>query len=83
MIFIYLDKLETINKLCKVCEDHEDIYIDVVYGRQIIDGCSILGVASLMGKIVTLVAHTDDNEKLTRFAADIFAIGGYEAETEV
>lgn len=62
MIFLNLDKLETAGKLTKICEKYSKYMgIDVTYGRYIIDGCSILGVTSLLGNIVKLKPRTDDS----------------------
>lgn len=60
----YLIKDEnSAKKLVNICEKYENSDIDVIYGRQIIDGKSILGVMSLMGRMVTVKINNEEEEK--------------------
>ena len=45
-----------------------DCDVDILYGRYIIDGKSIMGIFSLdLTNPVTIMIHTDDYEELKRF----------------
>ena len=42
--------------------------VDVIYGRYVIDGTSIMGIFSLdLTNPVTVMIHTDDYDELKRF----------------
>lgn len=78
MIFLNLDKLENASKLTKICEKYSKyMEVDVTYGRYIIDGCSILGVTSLLGNIVKLKPRTDDSLLVEYFIKDVKEIGAW------
>lgn len=78
MVLINLDCLETASKLVSVCEKYKDqMDMDVIYGRYIIDACSILAVTSLVGNIVKVDANTSDNSLLDSLKSDIVSIGGW------
>ena len=70
MIAYKLDTLEDVNNLVKVC-DRYDFYIDVIHGSQVVDGKSVLGVASLVGKFVTVIPQTDDEVVISKFESEI------------
>lgn len=65
MVSYFIKDVNSAKKLVSVCEKYEDADIDVFYGRQIIDGKSILGVMSLIGRIVSLKVNSrnEDDEK--------------------
>lgn len=45
-----------------------DCDVDIIYGRYVIDGTSIMGIFSLdLTNPVTAMIHTDDYEELKRF----------------
>lgn len=78
MIMINLDCLETASKLVSVCEKYKDqMDMDVIYGRYIIDACSILAVTSLVGNIVKVQANCNDNSLIVSLISDIISIGGW------
>lgn len=78
MVLINLDCLETASKLVSVCEKYKDqMDMDVIYGRYIIDACSILAVTSLVGNIVKIQANCNDNSLLDSLRSDIVSIGGW------
>lgn len=54
-----LDTFKRAEQLVELCKKYDDD-IDVVWQRYIIDGKSILGVTSLVGKVVTVEILTDD-----------------------
>lgn len=79
MFFIKLNTLETVNEFCKISEKFRDeIDIDVNYGRQTVDACSILGVTSLIGNIVKVVPICNDKNILDEYFEKIKKIGAYE-----
>lgn len=75
-VFISLDSFDTAIAFCKICDKY-DFDINIEYGSYVIDGKSILGVASLVGKIVKIVPITDNNEQLEDFISEIKKIGAY------
>lgn len=78
MYFLKLDTLETANGLSKVCERYKEYMdVDIVYGRQTIDGRSVLGVVSLLGHIVKVVPVTKDDILIKDFYIDIEKLGAY------
>ncbi len=77
MIFINLDSLDTANSLVKVCDEYQDQYIDVVHGRYIVDGKSLLGICSLMGKIVKIVPIINNEKLLENITEDLKNIGAW------
>ena len=67
-----IDSFESAGKLVRLCEKyHDKMEIDVLCGRYIIDGCSTLGVHSLVGHTVSLELGTDDNDVIKRFGEDL------------
>ena len=45
-----------------------DCDVDIIYGRYVIDGASIMGIFSLdLTNPVTAMIHTDDYDELKRF----------------
>lgn len=74
MLNFNLDSVESANKLirlCEKCRDEMEMDIDVTHGRQTVDGCSLLGVTSLIGRFVTVVPNTTDKEMLQKFAEEL------------
>lgn len=81
MFFIKLDTLEQVNSLVNICTRYKDqTDVDVLYGRYVLDGCSVLGVSSLVGKIIKVKPNTEDKILLTYFLKDLEEIGGYKIE---
>ena len=78
---IKLEDLNVISKLTKICEKYkEEMYVDVLNGRYVVDGASILGVTSLLGNIVTIDPNTNDVELIGSFYKDIKEIGAWEVK---
>lgn len=72
MLNYNLDSVQAANKLVQLCEKyHEDMDIDIVHGRYIIDGCSMLGVHSLIGHIVSIEPQTDDENLKSEFGEEL------------
>ena len=76
MIFLNLDTLDKVDKLTRVCDRYE-INFDVIHGRYIIDGRSVLGVSSLLGNIVKIVPDTDDKWLLVYITRELEEIGAW------
>lgn len=72
MISYNIDSAQSAVKLIHLCERYRhSMDIDVIYGRYVIDGCSMLGVHSLIGHTVTLEPQTDDKNLLEEFKKDL------------
>ena len=74
MINYNLDSVQSAEKLvrfCEKCRDEMEMDVDVTHGRQTVDGFSLLGVTSLIGRFVTVVPNTTDKEMLQRFAEEL------------
>lgn len=72
MLNYNLDSVQAANKLVQLCEKyHEDMDIDIVHGRQVIDGRSLLGVFSLIWHFVTVNPIGTNNEKIKEFEKEL------------
>ena len=68
MLSYNLDSLESAKQLINFCDRFKgQMEIDVLCGRQVIDGFSALGIYSLVGKIVTVQPLTNDKNIMERF----------------
>ena len=83
MYFIKLDDLKTVEKLTKLCEKHKDyMETDICFGRYVIDGASVLAVASLIGNIVSIRPMIKEDELISAFYEEFKEIGGWSNKTE-
>lgn len=57
---------ETVNKILRIAKEFEED-IDIKCGRQIIDGRSYLGMASLIGNHAEAIILTDNEDTEERF----------------
>ena len=80
MVFLNLDSLDKVTNLVKVCEKYDSIDFDVVYGRYVIDGKSVLGVTSLIGHIIKIVPNTNDVLLLGYVVKDLEEIGAWQTK---
>lgn len=72
MLSFNLDSKESAEKLIRLCEKyHEKTEVDIIYGRQTVDGRSLLGVMSLAGNFVTVDPQTNDKSVLEQFKNDL------------
>ena len=74
MLNYNLDSVQSAEKLVWLCEKYRDemeLDIDVIYGRQTVDGCSLLGVTSLIGHFVTANPIGRDRDKIQQFAEEL------------
>lgn len=72
MLSFNIDSKESAEKLIRLCEEYrDDTEVDVICGRQTVDGRSLLGVISLIGHFVTVKPQTDDKSIVERFGEDL------------
>lgn len=71
MVYYFIQDIESAKKLVSICEKYEDADVDVFYGRQIIDGKSILGVMSLMGRMVSIKVNSSNKDDEKEFEEEI------------
>lgn len=72
MLSFNIDSKESAEKLIRLCEKYrDDTEVDVICGRQTVDGRSLLGVISLIGHFVTVKPQTDDKSIVERFSEDL------------
>lgn len=75
---IYLDSTRTCEKLTRICQKYEDEFsVDICLGRYTVDGCSILGVMSLLFNKIGIWIPTMDEDAVKEFINDIKEIGAY------
>lgn len=72
MLSFNIDSKESAEKLIRLCEEYrDDTEIDVICGRQTVDGRSLLGVMSSIGNFVTVNLLAKNEEILNRFSRDL------------
>ena len=72
MLSFNLDSKESAEKLIRLCEKYrDDVEVDVICGRQTVDGRSLLGVISLIGHFVTVKPNGKDENAVQRFAEEL------------
>lgn len=72
MLSFNIDSKESAEKLIRLCEKYrDDTEVDVICGRQTVDGRSLLGVMSLIGYFVTVRPVTNDSDVAERFSEDL------------
>lgn len=76
---IDLDGIEKCRKLSDLCEKYKyNTEVDVSHSRYLIDGCSFLGVLSLLfNRVGLIVRHKHErSEAAHRFEEELEKIGG-------
>lgn len=72
MLNCNIDSVQSAEKLIRLCEKyHDDMDIDIIHGRQTVDGCSLLGVTSLIGKFVSVVPVGRNEDAIQKFAEEL------------
>jgi len=72
MIAYNLNTLQSAETLVSICNKYKkDMDINVIHGRNTVDGCSILGVMSLIGHIVSIEVITNDNILKDKFRKEV------------
>lgn len=72
MLSFNLNSKESAENLIRLCEKyHDEMEVDVVHGRQTVDGCSLMGVISLLGNFVTVRPNCEDEELIQKFSDEL------------
>lgn len=72
MLSFNLNSKKSAEDLIKLCEKYrDDVEVEVIHGNQIVNGCSLLGVFSLMGNFVGVKADSRDERAVKRFAEEL------------
>ena len=69
MLSFNLNSKKSAEDLIKLCEKYrDDVEVEVIHGNQTVNGCSLLGVFSLIGNFVGIKADSRDESAVQRFA---------------
>lgn len=72
MLSFNLNSKKSAEDLIKLCEKYrDDVEVEVIHGNQTVNGCSLLGVFSLMGNFVGVKADSRDEDAVLRFAEEL------------
>lgn len=68
-----------VNKLCAIC-DKSPFDVNVLCGRVCVDGKSVMGVAQMCGRVITLSPVTSDKFEIEMFFRQVKELGAYKSE---
>ena len=72
MLSFNLNSKKSAEDLIKLCEKYrDDVEVEVIHGNQTVNGCSLLGVFSLIGNFVGINTDSRDGEAVQRFAEEL------------
>ena len=72
MLNFNLNSKKSAEDLIKLCEKYsDDVEVEVIHGNQIVNGCSLLGVFSLIGDFVGIKVDSRDESAVQRFAEEL------------
>ena len=72
MLSFNLNSKKSAEDLIKLCEKYrDDVEVEVIHGNQTVNGCSLLGVFSLLGKFVGIKPYSRDERAVKRFAEEL------------
>lgn len=72
MLSFNLNSKKSAENLIKLCEKYrDDVEVEVIHGNQTVNGCSLLGVFSLIGNFVGIKTDSRDGEAVRRFAEEL------------
>ena len=72
MLSFNLNSKKSAEDLIKLCEKYrDDVEVEVIHGNQTVNGCSLLGVFSLMGNFVGIKPDSRDEDTVRRFAEEL------------
>ena len=72
MLNFNLNSKKSAEDLIKLCEKYrDDVEVEVIHGNQIVNGCSLLGVFSLIGNFVGIKTDSRDERAVKRFAEEL------------
>lgn len=72
MLNFNLNSKKSAEDLIKLCEKYrDDVEVEVIHGNQTVNGCSLLGVFSLIGNFVGIKADSRDKNAIQRFSEEL------------
>ena len=72
MLSFNLNSKKSAEDLIKLCEKYrDDVEVEVIHGNQTVNGCSLLGVFSLIGNFVGIKADSRDKNAIQRFSEEL------------
>ena len=72
MLSLNLNSKKSAEDLIKLCEKYrDDVEVSVIHGNQTVNGCSLLGVFSLIGNFVGIKTDSRDERAVKRFAEEL------------
>ena len=72
MLSFNLNSKKSAEDLIKLCEKYrDDVEVEVIHGNQTVNGCSLLGVTSLIGKFVSVVPVGRNEDAIQRFSEEL------------
>ena len=72
MLNFNLNSKKSAEDLIKLCEKYrDDVEVEVIHGNQTVNGCSLLGVFSLIGDFVGIKPDSRDERAVQRFAEEL------------
>ena len=72
MLSFNLNSKKSAEDLIKLCEKYrDDVEVEVIHGNQTVNGCSLLGVFSLIGDFVGIKPDSRDERAVQRFAEEL------------
>lgn len=72
MLSFNLNSKKSAEDLIKLCEKYrDDVEVEVIHGSQTVNGCSLLGVFSLIGNFVGINTYSGDENKMQQFEEEL------------
>ena len=72
MLSFNLNSKKSAEDLIKLCEKYrDDVEVEVIHGNQTVNGCSLLGVFSLIGNFVGIKPDSRNENAVQRFAEEL------------
>ena len=72
MLSFNLNSKKSAEDLIKLCEKYrDDVEVEVIHGNQTVNGCSLLGVFSLIGNFVGIKPDSRDKDVIRRFTEEL------------
>lgn len=72
MLNFNLNSKKSAEDLIKLCEKYrDDVEVEVIHGNQTVNGCSLLGVFSLIGNFVGIKPDSRGERAVKRFAEEL------------
>ena len=77
MLSFNLNSKKSAEDLIKLCEKYrDDVEVEVIHGNQTVNGCSLLGVFSLIGNFVGIKTDSRNENAVKKFAEELERIKG-------